>query len=89
MYVEDISTRSLISSVSTSSGSNFQINRDGNGKIYAMRDGLECSVNGNCNSALRIYLDTGCSAYTDGCQEMAKLDGVDPHLNVVYKSFKH
>ncbi|BCD91684.1 hypothetical protein fh0823_18230 [Francisella halioticida] len=82
IYVEDISSRSLISVVPTSSGSNFQINRDGDGKIYAMSNGLQCSIDGNCNNALRIYLDTGCSA-------MSKLDGIGLHLNVVYKSFEH
>ncbi|MED7818777.1 MULTISPECIES: hypothetical protein [unclassified Francisella] len=89
IYVEDISSRSLISSVSIYSGSKFQISRDGDGKIYAMSNGLQCNIDNNCNNASRIYLDTGCSAYPNGCEAMAKLNSVVPHLNVVYKSFEH
>ncbi|MBK2108945.1 hypothetical protein [Francisella tularensis] len=86
IYVEDIANNNLISSVAIA-GSNYQILRDGNGRIYAIADGLSCTISSNCTNAARVYFDTGCAAY-NACSSLESLENVQPYLNMVYKSFQ-
>ncbi|AXH30725.1 hypothetical protein CGC45_07375 [Francisella opportunistica] len=69
-------------------GSNYQIFRDGSGQIYAIADGLSCTINSNCSNAARIYFDSGCATY-DSCNKLDALNNVQPYLNMVYKSFQY
>ncbi|KFJ42787.1 hypothetical protein IBE48_03790 [Francisella philomiragia] len=88
IYVENISNSALISRVAIY-GANYQIARDSSGRIYAMPDGFTCTINGNCNTSSRVYLDSGCGAYSGGCDAMAELNNVSPYLNIVYKNFSY
>ena len=47
IYVRSIEDNSTISSVAIDD-SNYQILRDGNGQIYAIADGLSCTINSDC-----------------------------------------
>ncbi|EDZ90040.1 hypothetical protein [Francisella tularensis] len=86
IYVEDIANNNLISSVAIA-GSNYQILRDGDGRIYAIADGLSCTISSNCTNAARVYFDNGCAAY-NACSSLESLENVQPYLNMVYKSFE-
>ncbi|WP_150464938.1 hypothetical protein [Francisella sp. SYW-2] len=88
IYVEDVSDSALISRVAIS-GANYQIARDSSGRIYAMPDGFTCTINGNCNTSSRVYLDSGCGVYSGGCDAMTKLDDLSSYLNIVYKNFSY
>ncbi|MBK2259407.1 hypothetical protein [Francisella philomiragia] len=65
-------------------GSNYQIHRASDGRIYALDDGLNCTVSSSCGS--RVYFEDGCASYSGGCETLAELTNVDPYLNIVYKS---
>lgn len=88
IYVEDVQNSALISRVAIY-GANYQIARDSSGRIYAMPDGFTCTINGNCNTSSRVYLDSGCGAYSGGCDAMTELNNVSPYLNIVYKNFSY
>ena len=88
IYVENISNSALISRVAIY-GANYQIARDSSGRIYAMPDGFTCTINGNCNTSSRVYLDSGCGAYSGGCDAMNELDDLSSYLNIVYKNFSY
>ncbi|AVC44923.1 hypothetical protein B4919_09075 [Francisella tularensis subsp. novicida] len=87
IYVRSIEDDSTISSVAIA-GSNYQILRDSDGRIYAIADGLSCTIDSNCSSAARVYFDTGCAAY-NGCSSLEILENVQPYLNMVYKGFEY
>ncbi|BCL53459.1 hypothetical protein JPFTNV_13440 [Francisella tularensis subsp. holarctica] len=76
----------MISSVAIA-GSNYQILRDGDRRIYAIADGLSYTISSNCTNAARVYFDTGCAAY-NACSSLESLENVQPYLNMVYKSFE-
>lgn len=89
VYMEDISNNAILSRVTPATGTatNYQIFRDGSGKIYAMPEGLSCLVDDSCNSSARLYFDAGCSAY-NSCDAVNKLNDIDSYLHTVYKSFE-
>ncbi|WP_432773380.1 hypothetical protein [Francisella salimarina] len=64
-------------------GSNYQIHRASDGRIYALDDGLNCTVSSSCGS--RVYFEDGCAS-SGGCEALAELTNVDPYLNIVHKS---
>lgn len=86
IYLRSIENDSTISSVAIA-GSNYQILRDGDGRIYAIADGLSCTISSNCSNAARVYFDSGCAAH-NGCSSLESLENVQPYLNMVYKSFQ-
>ena len=86
IYVGDILNSKIISYAAIS-GDDYQIHRETSGRIYAMPNGLECTIGNNCNSSSRIYLDSGCASYSGGCEAMTNLNDVSPYMGVVYKGF--
>jgi hypothetical protein len=86
IYVGDILNSKIISYAGIS-GDDYQIHRETSGRIYAMPNGLECTIGNNCNSSSRIYLDSGCASYSGGCEAMTNLNDVSPYMGVVYKGF--
>ncbi|AIT09886.1 membrane protein [Candidatus Francisella endociliophora] len=89
VYMEDISNNTILSRVAPATGTatNYQILRDGAGKIYAMPEGLSCLADSGCGSITRLYFDTGCSSY-NSCDAVSDLNNVSPYLYTVYKSFE-
>ena len=74
-----------------SSGSGIQILRDNEGLIYAMPDGLTCTIDDNCDEANRLYIrDEGdCDNYTGGCSFIDGLNSIGSYLGIVYKNLQH
>ncbi|AJI56300.1 hypothetical protein LA02_132 [Francisella philomiragia] len=83
IYLMNPTDNSRISRL-VATGSNYQIHRASDGRIYALDDGLNCTVGSSCGS--RVYFETGCADYAGGCDALAELTNVDPYLNIVYKS---
>ena len=89
IYVEDISNSNILSRISRPNNTdNYQIFRDGTGRIYAMSEGLSCLTDSSCGSSSKLYFDTGCSSYS-GCDKIAELSDTSPYLYTVYKSFEN
>lgn len=68
-------------------GSDYQFLRDVDGKIYAMPDGLNCTIAGNCNANKRLYIRTAgdCASY-NGCDEIDELNNISSYLGVIYEN---
>ncbi|MDE5000861.1 hypothetical protein, partial [Francisella tularensis] len=74
-----IANNNFISSLSIDS-SNYHILRDGDGRIYAIADGLSYTISSNFTNAARVYFDTGCAAY-NACSSLESIENVQPYLN--------
>lgn len=73
----------ILSRLNIASDQNYQVLRDGSGEIYIMPNGLECMIDGNCNSANRIYISSGCTGYD--CSAVAKLNSLSNILGLIYE----
>ncbi|QLE78763.1 hypothetical protein FLM55_03005 [Francisella sp. Scap27] len=92
IYVDDFdySTSVLVNNI-PENDSKAQILRDDSGQIYAMPDGLDCIIAGNCNDNNRLYIrDEGsCASYTGGCDKIDELNNIATYLGLIYKKSEH
>ncbi len=95
IYIDDFdtTTSNLLNRITRANNAdNFQFLRDSTtGLIYAMKNGLACTMTGNCNSSNRLYIRTSgdCSGYTGDCDAIDELNNISPYLGLIYRNDEH
>ena len=94
IYIDDFdtTTNNLLNRITRANNADkYQFLRADDGGIFAIKNGLACTIAGNCNANDRLYIrnEGSCSSYTGGCDIIDELNNISPYLGIVYRNDEH